>query len=80
MAAKRFWAVLVKATGQWIGRMGLEELDDWPNAHEIEVGWELYRVWWKKGLASEAGLAALHFGFVEHQLERINGIRRGATR
>jgi ribosomal-protein-alanine N-acetyltransferase len=51
--------------------MGLDELDDWPDAHKVEVGWELHSSWWGKGLASEAGLAALHFGFVEHRLERI---------
>jgi RimJ/RimL family protein N-acetyltransferase len=65
------WAALDKATGQWIGRMGLDELDHWPDAHKIEVGWELHRAWWGKGLATEAGLAALRFGFVEHQLERF---------
>jgi len=65
------WAALDKATGQWIGRVGLDELDDWPEADKIEVGWELHRAWWGKGLATEAGLAALSFGFEEHQLERI---------
>jgi len=60
-----------RATGQWIGRVGLDELDDWPEADKIEVGWELHRAWWGKGLATEAGLAALRFGFEEHQLERI---------
>jgi [ribosomal protein S5]-alanine N-acetyltransferase len=65
------WAAQDRATGQWIGRMGLDELDDWPDTHKIEVGWELHRAWWGKGLATEAGLAALRFGFEEHQLERI---------
>ncbi len=65
------WAALDKATGQWIGRVGLDELDDWLDAQKIEVGWELHRAWWGKGLATEAGLAALRFGFGEHQLDRI---------
>jgi len=65
------WAALDKSTGQWIGRVGLDELDDWPDAHKVEVGWELHHAWWGKGLATEAGLAALQFGFGEHQLERI---------
>ena len=29
------WAALDKATGQWIGRVGLDELDDWPEADKI---------------------------------------------
>ena len=65
------WAALDKSTGQWIGRVGLDELDDWPDAQKVEVDWELHRAWWGKGLATEAGLAALQFGFGEHQLERI---------
>lgn len=65
------WAVRDKATGQWIGRMGLDELDDWPGTQKVEVGWELHRAWWGKGLATEGGLAALRFGFDEHHLERI---------
>ncbi len=32
------WAAQDRATGQWIGRVGLDELDDWPDAHKIEVG------------------------------------------
>ena len=65
------WAALDKVTGQWIGRVGLDELDNWSDAHRVEVGWELHRACWGKGLATEAGLAALRFGFVEHHLERI---------
>ena len=65
------WAALDKATGPWIGRAGLDELEDWPETHKIEVGWELHRAWWGKGLATEAGLAALRFGFGEHQIERV---------
>ncbi len=65
------WAALDKATGQWVGRVGLDELDDWPDAHKIEVGWELHHAWWGNGLATEAGLAALRFGFGEHRLDRI---------
>ncbi len=65
------WAALDRATGQWIGRVGLDELDDWPDTRKVEVGWELHRPWWGKGLATEAGLAALRFGFGEHRLDRI---------
>jgi [ribosomal protein S5]-alanine N-acetyltransferase len=62
------WAALDKAIGRRIGRMGMDDLDDWTDAHKIEVGWELYRAWWGKGLATEARLATLQFGFGEHLL------------
>jgi RimJ/RimL family protein N-acetyltransferase len=65
------WAAVHKATGAWIGRLGLDELDTWPDAHKIEVGFELHKAWWGQGLATEGALAALQFGFQQHGLERI---------
>jgi RimJ/RimL family protein N-acetyltransferase len=65
------WAALDKATGRWIGRVGLDELGDWPDIDKIEVGFELHMEWWGRGLATEAALAALRFGFEEHRLDRI---------
>lgn len=65
------WAAIERATGRWIGRIGLDELEDWPDADRIEVGFELHRAWWGRGLATEGAIAALRFGFLEHGLERI---------
>ena len=48
------WAAIDKAAGQWIGRVGLDELEDWPDVHKIEVGVELHRAWWGRGLATKA--------------------------
>jgi RimJ/RimL family protein N-acetyltransferase len=47
------WAAIDKTTGSWIGRVGLDELDDWPGADKIEVGFELHKAWWGRGLATE---------------------------
>jgi RimJ/RimL family protein N-acetyltransferase len=65
------WAAIDKATGCWIGRIGLDELDDWPEVDKIEVGFELHQAWWGCGLATEGALAALRFGFEPHGLDRI---------
>ena len=65
------WAAIDKATGCWIGKMGLDELDDWPDVDKIEVGFELHQAWWGRGLATEGALAALSFGFEQHGLKRI---------
>jgi RimJ/RimL family protein N-acetyltransferase len=65
------WAALEKATGAWIGRLGLDELADWPGDDKVEVGFELHRAWWGRGLATEGARAALAFGFREHGLARI---------
>jgi len=61
------WAAIDKTTGSWIGRVGLDELDDWPGVDKIQVGFELHKAWWGRGLATEAAVAALRFGFEEHQ-------------
>lgn len=53
------WAAIERASGCWIGRIGLDELDDWPDVNKIEVGFELHPAWWGRGLATEGALAAL---------------------
>lgn len=65
------WAAMEKATGRWVGRIGLNELPDWPGSHKVEVGWELHREFWGRGLATEGGLAGVRYGFETVGLERI---------
>src|SRR3712207_5148513 len=53
------WAVEEKATGAFIGRIGLLCHDDWPeDEHKTEVGWLLERSFWGRGLATEGARAA----------------------
>jgi RimJ/RimL family protein N-acetyltransferase len=57
------WAVEERATGRFIGRIGLMHHDDWvASPHDAEVGWVIARDLWGQGLASEGGAAALEFG------------------
>jgi RimJ/RimL family protein N-acetyltransferase len=65
------WAAIEKATGRWVGRIGLNELPDWPGPHKVEVGWELHREFWGRGLATEGGRAGVRYGFEVVGLERI---------
>jgi len=65
------WAAIDKASGAWIGRIGLDELAEWPDTPKIEVGFELHAAWWGRGLATEGAAAALRFGFEHHGLDRI---------
>jgi len=65
------WAAIEKATGRWVGRIGLNELPDWPGPHKIEVGWELHQEFWGQGLATEGGRAGVRYGFETVGLERI---------
>ena len=57
------WAVEDRASGRFIGRIGLMHHDDWTaSTHDAEVGWVIARDLWGQGLASEGGAAALEFG------------------
>ena len=77
LAAEGFglWAVEEKASGAFIGRIGLMVHDDWPEGeHKTEVGWMLDRPYWGRGLATEGALASVGYGFEELGLERIISI------
>jgi RimJ/RimL family protein N-acetyltransferase len=58
-----FWAVEVRASVEFIGFTGLDTVDDEMPFTGIEVGWRLARPAWGHGYATEAGLAALEYGF-----------------
>lgn len=64
------WAAIDRASGRWIGRLGLNLLEDWPGPDRWEVGWELDPPFWGLGLATEGGREAVRFGF-EVGLRRI---------
>lgn len=54
------WAVVEKATGDVIGRVGLWNPEGWPG---LEVGWVIRRSRWGKGFATEAAREAVRYGF-----------------
>jgi RimJ/RimL family protein N-acetyltransferase len=62
------WAVEERASGNFIGRVGLHFPDGWPDR---EIGWALTRASWGKGLAFEAASAALAHAFGPLQWPRI---------
>jgi ribosomal-protein-alanine N-acetyltransferase len=67
------WALVHKESGKMIGRCGLQYLDNTP---EVELGYLLDKAFWNMGLATEASLESLKFGFLELGLERIVAIAR----
>lgn len=67
-----FWAVEVKATGEFIGFTGLHvPRADLPMSPCVEVGWRLLRAHWGRGYATEAARAALEVGFARLDLPEI---------
>jgi RimJ/RimL family protein N-acetyltransferase len=66
------WAVDVRATGHFIGFVGLSVPKRlFPFSPCVEVGWRLAREHWGKGFAAEAGREALRAGFEQFALDDI---------
>ena len=61
------WAVEERATGSFIGRVGLHFPEGWPDR---EVAWALARSYWGRGFALEAARAALAYAFGPLQWRR----------
>lgn len=67
-----FWAAEIKATGQFIGFVGLHTpIPELPFSPCVEIGWRLARPFWQQGYASEAARAVLCFGFNDLALDEI---------
>jgi ribosomal-protein-alanine N-acetyltransferase len=65
------WAAELRATRKLIGWAGLQDL---PETDEIEVGYLLGKAHWGQGLATEAALASLEYGFETLKLRQIVAI------
>ena len=66
-----FWAVQVRASGEFIGFAGLDTVDNEMPFTGIELGWRLARPAWGHGYATEAAVAALRYGFDVMRLPEI---------
>src|SRR2546426_7363432 len=64
-------ACILKSTGEQIGFAGLKYLGEFG---EVDVAFRLMRSHWGLGLATEAALASVRFGFADLGLKRIIGL------
>jgi RimJ/RimL family protein N-acetyltransferase len=62
------WAVERKSDHVLVGNVGLWNPEGWP---ALEVGWTLPKEFWGQGYASEAGRAAMNYGFLTQDVERL---------
>jgi RimJ/RimL family protein N-acetyltransferase len=66
------WACVLKVNDELIGFAGLKRLEDL--AGEVDVGYRFLPAYWGRGLATEAGRAAMDYGFNRLRLQRIIGL------
>ena len=62
------WAILQEATSQMIGYCGLRYLNE---LDEVEVLYGLARIYWGRGITTQAVKATIAYGFDEAHLEKI---------
>lgn len=70
-----FWTLVLRETGEPIGKCGLSRIEESRAppaiAGAVQVGWSLAEPFWGQGLASEAARAALEYGFKTFELREI---------
>ncbi len=64
-------ACILKSTGEQIGFAGLKYLEE---LGEVDVAYRLLPAFWGQGLATEAALASVRYGFDQLGLKRIIGL------
>lgn len=69
------WAVVLRTTGELIGRCGLS-LEEVEGASEWELGWTFARTHWGHGYATEAAAAARNHSFSKLGLQRLISLIR----
>ena len=68
-----FWALELRASGEFLGFTGVSEVMSFkaPFTPSVEVGWRLALSAWGHGYATEAARASLAFGFQQAGLDQI---------
>lgn len=66
------WGIVLAGEEKVIGTCGLHHLD--LAMQHGEIGYELYRDYWRQGIMTEAASAVLNYGFDEMGLHRIEAV------
>ena len=70
------WAVVDKATNEWVGWSGLKYFNKPLNNHNhfYELGYRFKKKHWGKGYATESSIAILDYGFANFKIDSIFAI------
>ncbi|MFF2382748.1 GNAT family N-acetyltransferase [Streptomyces sp. NPDC058108] len=74
-----WWALEVRATGEFIGFAGLDQVEEDMPFTGVEIGWRLARGAWGQGYASEAARTVLAHGFEALALSEILAVTTAAN-
>ncbi len=76
-----FWVVEPKASATMVGFCGLKPgAEGTPLEGGVEIGWRFGKAHWGQGLATEAAVASLDWGFANLPVDRIGAITTVANR
>ena len=66
-----WWAVELRESGTFVGTVGAFFRESWP---EIEIGWDVLRPYWGRGIATEAAAEVIRYAFEVRRERRVNAI------
>jgi RimJ/RimL family protein N-acetyltransferase len=67
------WAIELEDTGTFVGTVGAFFREDWP---ELEIGWNVLRPYWGRGIATEAATEAVRYAFEVRREQSVIAIIR----
>jgi RimJ/RimL family protein N-acetyltransferase len=66
-----WWGLELEETGAIIGNIGAFFREGWP---EIEMGWNVFRPYWRQGIATEAATEVLRYLFEVRKEPRVTAL------
>ncbi len=66
-----WWGLELRETGTFVGNVGAFFREGWP---EIEMGWNVFREHWGKGLATEAASCVMKYAFEVRGEKRVTAL------
>jgi len=66
-----WWGLELAETGALVGNIGAFLREGWP---EIEMGWNVFRPYWRQGLATEAATEVMRYAFEVRKEARVTAL------